>query len=114
MANVGIAGAAVTLLLFLGRVFITHVGAQVTRADMNSDAAIAQLRVDHAEELARLERSWEARLADARREAGAWEATAAQLQRANAENTAQVGALLRITETVEAIVRAIREGQTGR
>jgi hypothetical protein len=100
MGQIGIAGASVLLFVILGKSYINHVASQV-----------GTVRDAHEKELARLEAIWEARLADMRERANAWQATANRFEQASAEDRRQVDKLLVITETTEALVRAIKEGQ---
>jgi hypothetical protein len=103
MGQLTIASSAILLFVLVGRAYIKSVSDQVK-----------DVREASAAELARLTASWESRLTDQRDQAVAWRDTAIKAQQTNAELSDQVTSLLRITNTTEAIVRAIREGQRDR
>lgn len=91
------------LFVLVGRTFVTYVGKRVTED-----------RAQHAQELERLTKSWESRLADQRTVAQSWEATAKSLQKTAEELTDQVGTLLPSVQTMVRVVEAIREEQMRR
>lgn len=101
MGQLGIGAASVALFMAIGRSYIKSVAERVKED-----------RLAHKEELERLTGSWEARLADMRQRAEAWEAAH---NRREASEKELVAALQRV-ESVMAqniqILRALREGSS--
>lgn len=95
--------AAVTLFVVVSRAFVGYVGRRVIED-----------RVQYGNELDRLTKSWEARLADQRDAARSWEAVARSNQKTVDELTDQVGTLLPAVQTMVRVVEAIREEQLRR
>lgn len=103
MAQVGIAGALTILLISLGKSYINHVSSQ-----------LKDLRQAHAEELERLTKSWEARLADCSKRGDSWETAANRWQAAALEDREQANKALLVGETTVSLLSAIREEQLRR
>jgi hypothetical protein len=108
MAQLGLGGAAVLLLIIVGKAYISHVQSQVGTLDVRYAEQITQLRADHKEELARLTESWEARLRDSVAAGKAWETAAQRYELAGREDREQVGKLLAVTETSVQLMEALR------
>lgn len=103
LGQLTLAGAAVVLFLTVGRAYVAYVGKRVTE-DRNQ----------HAEEIARLTQSWEARLADKTETAKSWEASSRSLQKTVDELSDQMATLLPGVATMVRLVEAIREEQMRR
>jgi C4-dicarboxylate-specific signal transduction histidine kinase len=100
MGQLGIAGATVVLWLALGRSYINSVASRVR-----------EVREQQQEALAKLEASWEARLADMRQRAEAWEAAANRREETGRELTAGLTRVESVMDQNIQLLRAIREGQ---
>jgi hypothetical protein len=100
MGQLGIGAASVGLFILLGRSYIQTVASRV-RED----------RAQHQAEMDRLERSWEARLADMRQRAEGWEAAANRREESSRELTAGLTRVESVMAQNLALLQAIREGQ---
>lgn len=103
IGQLSLGAAAVVLFVLVGRTFISYVGKRVTED-----------RAQHREEMERLIKSADARVAEQRSVAQSWEATAKSLQKTTEELTDQVGTLLPAVQTMVRVVEAIREEQLRR
>jgi hypothetical protein len=100
MGQLGIAGASVLLFIGLGRSYISTVANRVKED-----------REQHQLHLAKLTESWEARLADMRTRAEAWEAAANRREESARELAAGMSRVESMMAQNLALLRAIREGQ---
>lgn len=103
MGQLSLGAAAVVLFVLVGRNFVLYVGKRVTED-----------RKQHAEELERLTKSWEARLDDQVKIRQAWEDSAKSLQKTVAEQSDQLDRLLPGMDTVVKTIEAIRQELTRR
>lgn len=100
MGQLGIAGASVLLFVVLGRSYINTVASRVKED-----------REQHRQHVAELTTSWEARLADMRTRAEAWEAAANRQTESARELAAGMSRVESMMAQNLALLRAIREGQ---
>lgn len=103
MAQIGLGAASVTLFLLVGKSYVNYIGRQ-----------LQDQKTSHREELDRLTKSWEARLADATNAAAKWETAASRHLEAGIEDRRQVEKLLGANELIVSMLNAIREEQNRR
>jgi hypothetical protein len=100
MGQLGIAGATVILWLALGRSYINSVANRVSEVREQQKQAMDELKA-----------SWEARLADMRQRAEAWEAAANRREESGRELTAALTRVESVMAQNISLLQAIREGQ---
>lgn len=103
MGQLSAYSAAVLLLVFVGRAFVSYVGKR-TVEDRNQ----------FKEELERLTKSWEARLDDQVKVRQSWEDATKSLQKTVEEQSDQLDKLLPGMDTVVRTIEAIRQELTRR
>jgi hypothetical protein len=97
LGQLSLGAAAVVLFVFVGRTFVTYVGKRVTED-----------RDQHAKEVDRLTKSWEARLTDQKEVSKSWEDSAKSLVKTAAEQSDQLDKLLPAVDTIVKTIEAIR------
>lgn len=101
--QLSLGAAAVVLLVLLGRTFLANVDKRVTED-----------REHHRQEIERLTKTWEARLADQVSVRQSWEDAAKTSQKTVAEQSDQLDKLLPGMDTVVKTIEAIRQELTRR
>lgn len=103
IGQLSLGAAAVLLFVLVGRAFLAYVGKRVDED-----------RTQHAAEVDRLTKSWEARLEDQRRVSQSWEDSTRSLQKTVTEQSDQLDKLLPGMDTVVKTIEAIRQELTRR
>jgi len=103
VGQLSLGAAAVVLFVLVGRTFVSYVGKRVTED-----------REQHARELERLTKSWEARLDDQVKVRLSWEDATRSLQKTVEEQSDQLDKLLPGMDTVVRAIEVIRQELTRR
>lgn len=100
VSQLGIGAASVVLFVAIGRSYINSVSSRVKEDRERERLALVELKA-----------SWEARLADMRQRAEAWEAAANRREETGRELTAALTRVESVMDQNIQLLRAIREGQ---
>jgi hypothetical protein len=100
MGQVGVAGALIVLLVFLGKTFIASVDRRVTETRLSHEAEVARLTTQHERELR-----------DMRERAQSWETAANRREATVNELVIQNGRLQGASDTAVQLLKALHQAQ---